>query len=208
MLRNKEHMNLAQSIFIILIINTKHGYSSETRCSWSNEKKLEKYSKTVEDLQYKMLGLKIFYDKNYSEIISKVFLPEYSQFNVTRDSIEVETLLHYKATLRDYRSALVSSGKNTQILPLKFNIELKVNIENIISKLDEIISLLKPSLKGKRYKSRFNKTEIDEKSVKHFEKTPDSKNLQVKTIYAIIIQFLKFLSNFIGLLCNFLRFSR
>ena len=201
-------MNLAQSIFIILIINTKHGYSSETRCSWSNEKKLEKYSKTVEDLQYKMLGLKIFYDKNYSEIISKVFLPEYSQFNVTRDSIEVETLLHYKATLRDYRSALVSSGKNTQILPLKFNIELKVNIENIISKLDEIISLLKPSLKGKRYKSRFNKTEIDEKSVKHFEKTPDSKNLQVKTIYAIIIQFLKFLSNFIGLLCNFLRFSR
>ena len=205
MLRNKEHMNLAQSIFIILIINTKHGYSSETRCSWSDKKKLGKY---VEDLQYKMLGLKIFYDKNYSEIISKVFLPEYSQFNVTRDSIEVETLLHYKATLRDYRSALVSSGKNTQILPLKFNIELKVNIENIISKLDEIISLLKPSLKGKRYKSRFNKTEIDEKSVKHFEKTPDSKNLQVKTIYAIIIQFLKFLSNFIGLLCNFLRFSR
>ena len=205
MLRNKEHMNLAQSIFIILIINTKHGYSSETRCSWSNEGKC---GKTVEGLQYKMLGLKIFYDKNYSEIISKVFLPEYSQFNVTRDSIEVETLLHYKATLRDYRSALVSSGKNTQILPLKFNIELKVNIENIISKLDEIISLRKPSPKGKRYKSRFNKTEIDEKSVKHFEKTPDSKNLQVKTIYAIIVQFLNFLSNFIRLLRNFLRFSR
>ena len=193
-------MNLAQSIFIILIINTKHGYSSETRCSWSDKKKLGKY---VEGLQYKMLGLKIFYDKNYSEIISNVFLPEYSQFNITRDSIKVETLLHYKAILRDYRSALVSFGKNTQILPLKFKNELKVNIKNIIN-----ISLLDPSLKGKRYKSRFNKTEIDEKSVKHFEKTPDSKNLQVKTIYAIIIQFLKFLSNFIGLLCNFLRFSR
>lgn len=203
MLRNKEHMNLAQSIFIILIINTKHGHSSETRCSWSNEKKLGKCGKTVEDLQYKMLGLKIFYDKNYSEIISKVFLPEYSQFNVTRDSIEVETLFYYKATLRDYRSALVSFGKNTQILPLKFKNELKVNIKNIIN-----ISLLDPSLKGKRYNSRFNKTEIDEKSVKNFEKTPDSKNLQVKTIYAIIVQFLKFLSNFIGLLCNFLRFSR
>ena len=202
MLRNKEHMNLAQSIFIILIINTKHGYSSETRCSWSNEKKLEKYSKTVEDLQYKMLGLKIFYDKNYSEIISNVFLPEYSQFSITRDSIKVETL-HYKAILRDYRSALVSFGKNTQILPLKFKNELKVNIKNIIN-----ISLLDPSLKGKRYNSRFNKTEIDEKSVKHFEETPDSKNLQVKTIYAIIVQFLEFLSNFIGLLCKFLRFSR
>lgn len=206
MLRNKEHMNLAQSIFIILIINTKRGYS-KTKCSWSN-KFMGIYGKTVEDLQYKMLGLKIFYDKNYSEIISKVFLPEYSQFNVTRDSIEVETLLHYKAILRDYRSALVSFGKNTQILPLKFNIELKVSIENTINKLDEIISLLKPSLKGKRYKSRFNKTEIDEKSGKHFEKTPDSKNLRVKTIYAIIVQFLKFLSNIIGRLCKFLRFSR
>ena len=82
-------MNLAQSIFIILIINTKHGYSSETRCSWSDKKKLGKY---VEDLQYKMLGLKTFYDKNYSEIISNVFLPEYSQFSITRDSIKVETL--------------------------------------------------------------------------------------------------------------------
>ena len=200
MLRNKEHMNLAQSIFIILIINTKHGYSSETRCSWSDKKKLGKY---VEGLQYKMLGLKIFYDKNYSEIISNVFLPEYSQFNITRDSIKVETLLHYKAILRDYRSALVSFGKNTQILPLKFKNELKVNIKNIIN-----ISLLDPSLKGKRYKSRFNKTEIDEKSVKHFEETLDSKNLQVKTIYAIIVQFLEFLSNFIGFLCKFLRFSR
>ena len=199
MLRNKEHMNLAQSIFIILIINTKHGYSSETRCSWSNEGKC---GKTVEGLQYKMLGLKIFYDKNYSEIISNVFLPEYSQFSITRDSIKVETL-HYKAILRDYRSALVSFGKNTQILPLKFKNELKVNIKNIIN-----ISLLDPSLKGKRYNSRFNKTEIDEKSVKHFEETPDSKNLQVKTIYAIIVQFLEFLSNFIGLLCKFLRFSR
>lgn len=193
-------MNLAQSIFIILIINTKHGYSSETRCSWSDKKKLGKY---VEDLQYKMLGLKIFYDKNYSEIISNVFLPEYSQFSITRDSIKVETLLHYKAILRDYRSALVSFGKNTQILPLKFKNELKVNIKNIIN-----ISLLDHSLKGKRYNSRFNKTEIDEKSVKHFEETPDSKNLQVKTIYAIIVQFLEFLSNFIGLLCKFLRFSR
>lgn len=192
-------MNLAQSIFIILIINTKHGYSSETRCSWSDKKKLGKY---VEDLQYKMLGLKIFYDKNYSEIISNVFLPEYSQFSITRDSIKVETL-HYKAILHDYRSALVSFGKNTQILPLKFKNELKVNIKNIIN-----ISLLDPSLKGKRYNSRFNKTEIDEKSVKHFEETPDSKNLQVKTIYAIIVQFLEFLSNFIGLLCKFLRFSR
>ena len=192
-------MNLAQSIFIILIINTKHGYSSETRCSWSDKKILGKY---VEDLQYKMLGLKIFYDKNYSEIISNVFLPEYSQFSITRDSIKVETL-HYKAILRDYRSALVSFGKNTQILPLKFKNELKVNIKNIIN-----ISLLDPSLKGKRYNSRFNKTEIDEKSVKHFEETPDSKNLQVKTIYAIIVQFLEFLSNFIGLLCKFLRFSR
>ena len=192
-------MNLAQSIFIILIINTKHGYSSETRCSWSDKKKLGKY---VEDLQYKMLGLKIFYDKNYSEIISNVFLPEYSQFSITRDSIKVETL-HQKAILRDYRSALVSFGKNTQILPLKFKNELKVNIKNIIN-----ISLLDPSLKGKRYNSRFNKTEIDEKSVKHFEETPDSKNLQVKTIYAIIVQFLEFLSNFIGLLCKFLRFSR
>lgn len=193
-------MNLAQSIFIILIINTKHGYSSETRCSWSDKKKLGKY---VEDLQYKMLGLKTFYDKNYSEIISNVFLPEYSQFSITRDSIKVETLLHYKAILRDYRSALVSFGKNTQILPLKFKNELKVNIKNIIN-----IYLLDPSLKGKRYNSRFNKTEIDEKSVKHFEETPDSKNLQVKTIYAIIVQFLEFLSNFIGLLCKFLRFSR
>ena len=193
-------MNLAQSIFIILIINTKHGYSSETRCSWSDKKILGKY---VEDLQYKMLGLKIFYDKNYSEIISNVFLPEYSQFNITRDSIKVDTLLHYKAILRDYRSALVSFGKNTQILPLKFKNELKVNIKNIIN-----ISLLDPSLKGKRYKSRFNKTEIDEKSVKHFEETPDSKNLQVKTIYAIIVQLLEFLSNFIGFLCKFLRFSR
>ena len=193
-------MNLAQSIFIILIINTKHGYSSETRCSWSDKKKLGKY---VEDLQYKMLGLKIFYDKNYSEIISNVFLPEYSQFSITRDSIKVETLLHYKAILRDYRSALVSFGKNTQILPLKFKNELKVNIKNIIN-----ISLLDPSLKGKRYNSRFNKTEIDEKSVKHFEETPDSKNLQVKTIYAIIVQLLEFLSNFIGFLCKFLRFSR
>lgn len=185
-----------------MVIVVKPDVAGLTKKNWGNA------AKTVEDLQYKMLGLKIFYDKNYSEIISKVFLPEYSQFNVTRDSIEVETLFYYKATLRDYRSALVSFGKNTQILPLKFNIELKVNIENIISKLDEIISLLKPSLKGKRYKSRFNKTEIDEKSVKNFEKTPDSKNLQVKTIYAIIVQFLKFLSNFIGLLCNFLRFSR
>ena len=206
MLRNKEHMNLAQSIFIILIINTKHGYSSETKCSWSNER-LGKYGKIVEDLRYKMLGLKIIYDKNYSEIIFNVSLPEYSQFNITRDSIKVETLLHYKAILRDYRSVLVSFGKNTQILPLKFKYELKVNIKNIINNLAEIISLLDPSLKGKRYKSRFNKTEIDEKSVKHFEETPDSKNFQVKTIYAIIVQFLEFLSNFIGLLCKFLRFS-
>ena len=207
MLRNKEHMNLAQSIFIILIINTKHGYSSETRCSWSNET-LGKYGKIVEDLRYKMLGLKIIYDQNYSEIIFNVFLPAYSQFNITRDSIKVETLLHYKAILRDYCSALVSFGKNTQILPLKFKNELKFNIKNMIINLDDIISCLDPSLKGKRYKSRFNKTEIDEKSVKHFEKTPDSKNLQVKTIYAIIVQFLNFLSNFIRLLRNFLRFSR
>ena len=207
MLRNKEHKNLAQSIFIILIINTKHGYSSKTRCSWSNET-LGKYGKIVEDLRYKMLGLKIIYDQNYSEIIFNVFLPEYSQFNITRDSIKVETLLHYKAILRDYCSALVSFGKNTQILPLKFKNELKFNIKNMIINLDDIISCLDPSLKGKRYKSRFNKTEIDEKSVKHFEKTPDSKNLQVKTIYAIIVQFLNFLSNFIRLLRNFLRFSR
>lgn len=206
MLRNKEHMNLAQSIFIILIINTKHGYSSETRCSWSNET-LGKYGKIVEDLRYKMLGLKIIYDQNYSEIIFNVFLPAYSQFNITRDSIKVETLLHYKAILRDYCSALVSFGKNTQILPLKFKNELKFNIKNMIINLDDIISCLDPSLKGKRYKSRFNKTEIDEKSVKHFEKTPDSKNLQVKTIYAIIVQFLNFLSNFIRLLRKFLRFS-
>ena len=207
MLRNKEHMNLvAQSIFIILIINTKHGYSSETKCSWSNET-LGKYGKIVEDLRYKMLGLKIIYDKNYSEIIFNVYLPEYSQFNITRDSIKVETLLHYKAILRDYCSALVSFGKNTQILPLKFKNELKFNIKNMIINLDDIISCLDPSLKGKRYKSRFNKTEIDEKSVKHFEKTPDSKNLQVKTIYAIIVQFLNFLSNFIRLLRKFLRFS-
>ena len=207
MLRNKEHMNLvAQSIFIILIINTKHGYSSETKCSWSNET-LGKYGKIVEDLRYKMLGLKIIYDKNYSEIIFNVYLPEYSQFNITRDSIKVETLLHYKAILRDYCSALVSFGKNTQILPLKFKNELKFNIKNMIINLDDIISCLDPSLKGKRYKSRFNKTEIDEKSVKHFEKTPDSKNLQVKTIYAILVQFLNFLSNFIRLLRKFLRFS-
>ena len=206
MLRNKEHMNLAQSIFIILIINTKHGYSSETKCSWSNER-LGKYGKIVEDLRYKMLGLKIIYDKNYSEIIFNVSLPEYSQFNITRDSIKVETLLHYKAILRDYCSALVSFGKNTQILPLKFKNELKFNIKNMIINLDDIISCLDPSLKGKRYKSRFNKTEIDEKSVKHFEKTPDSKNLQVKTIYAILVQFLNFLSNFIRLLRKFLRFS-
>ena len=206
MLRNKEHMNLAQSIFIILIINTKHGYSSETKCSWSDET-LGKYGKIVEDLRYKMLGLKIIYDKNYSEIIFNVSLPEYSQFNITRDSIKVETLLHYKAILRNYCSALVSFGKNTQILPLKFKNELKFNIKNMIINLDDIISCLDPSLKGKRYKSRFNKTEIDEKSVKHFEKTPDSKNLQVKTIYAIIVQFLNFLSNFIRLLREFLRFS-
>ena len=186
-----EHMKLVQSMFIFLFINTKHGYSSETNCSYL--KKLELYRETVEKCQDRMVSLRNFYDKNYYQIIP-IFLPEYRQFKIKSeysDSKKVETLLEYNAILLTYHSAFVDfKRKETRTFGLP------TTIENIINNLDKIIDCFKPD--RQTVKSRFNKTEIKKKNRKHYE---------VKTIYAIIVQFLNFLSNVIRILSEFLRLA-
>ena len=192
-------MKLVQSMFIFLFINTKHGYSKETICS---KNKLEIYRKTVEKFQDQMVHLRNFYDKNYSQVIP-IFLPEYSQFKIKsdyNDSKKVETLLQYNAILLTYHSAFACfRTKETRKL------ELPIVIENIINNLDKIIDCFKPD--SQTVKSRFNKTEIKEKNSEHFKEAANPKNLKVKTIYAIIVQFLNFLSNFIRIISEFLRLA-
>ena len=198
-------MKLVQLIFIFLIINTKHGYSSETK-SCRLKKALKKSRGNVEELQDQMVRLRNFYDKNYSHIIP-TYWPEYSQFKITsqliRDIkvIKGEELLQYNAILRDYHSAFSIFGKNRRTGISK----LGITIENISNNLDTVIDCFKPH--SQPIKSRFNEKEIKEKSAEYFEETPDSKNLPVKTIYAIIVQFLNFLSNVIRILSKFLRFA-
>lgn len=192
-----EHMKLVQSMFIFLFINTKHGYSSETNCSYL--KKLELYRETVEKCQDRMVSFRNFYDKNYYQIIP-IFLPEYRQFKIKSeysDSKKVETLLEYNAILLTYHSAFVDfKRKETRTFGLP------TTIENIINNLDKIIDCFKPD--RQTVKSRFNKTKIKEKSPIHFTEAPNSKNRKVKTIYTIIVQFLKFLSNFKKIISKFL----
>ena len=200
-----EHMKLVQLVFMFLIINTKHGYSSETNVC-RLRKAFEKERKTVEELQNQMVRLRNFYDKSYSQIIP-IFLPEYSQFKITSELIrdiqgnKVGTLLQYNAILRDYRSAFDSFKRNHRMGIS----QLPITIENISNNLDTIIDCFKNG--SQTLKSRFNRTEIMEKSAEHFKETPDLKNLQVKTIYAIIVQFFNFLSNVIRILSELLRLA-
>ena len=175
---------LVQSMFIFLFINTKHGYSSENNCSYV-KKKLELYRETVEKCQDQVVYLRNFYDKNYSQVIP-IFLPEYRQFKIKTDysdSNKVETLLQYNVILLTYHSAFVDFRKENQ----KFG--LPIIIKNIINNLDKIINCFKPDRQP--FKSRFNKTEIKKKNKGQYE---------VKTIYAIIVQFLNFLSNVMRIL--------
>ena len=191
-------MKLVQSMFIFLFINTKHGYSSETNCSCL-KKKLKLYRETVEKCRDQIVNLINFYDKNYSQVIP-TFLPEYTQFKIKgdySDSIKVETLLQYTAVLLTYHSAFVDfRRKETRTFGLP------IMIESIINNLDRIIDCFKPD--RQTVKSRFNKTKIKEKSPIHFTEAPNSKNRKVKTIYTIIVQFLKFLSNFKKIISKFL----
>ena len=194
-------MKLVQSMFIFLFINTKHYYSSETNCSYL-KKKLELYRETVEKCQDQMVNLKNFYDKKYSEVIP-AWLPEYRQFMIKSDysdSNKVKSLLQYNTVLLTYHSAFVYfRRKETR----KFG--LPIIIKNIINNLDKIIDCFKPD--RQTVKSRFNKTEIKEKSANHFTEAQNSKNCKVKTIYAIIVQFLNFLSNFKNIISEFLRLA-
>ena len=191
-LNNMEQMNLAQSIFIFLIINAKHGYSMAIKCSGSDII-MGKYDKSVQKLLDKMVKLKISYDRNYD--LQNIKLPEYNQFPKMDNSvIKLESLSQYRATLGDFCLALVSfGGKNPS-----FN-QLTVTIENNISQLDQIIRCL-PAANGSTT-ARFNKKAIEKRSEKFFQESFSS--VQTKVVYAIIVQFVNFLFDFRKFIFNF-----
>lgn len=187
-------MNLAQSIFIFLIINTKHGYSKPIKCS-TTERVMETYENIVVKLRRKTKELTNTYERNYK--LKNIRLPIFNQFLIINNSIiKEEILLQYNFTLNDYHKALDTFGENHGIK------ELKIMVKNGITPLNEIIKCLGAK---KRTVARFNKNEIKKKSDKFFEKRSSSIK-KIKIIYAILVQFVNFLLDFEKFLFNFGRY--
>ena len=186
-------MNLAQSIFIFLIINTKHGYSKPIKCS-TTERVMETYENIVVKLRRKTKELTNTYERNYT--LSNIKLPIFNQFLIINNSVVKEDiLLQYNFILEYYHSALDTFGENHRTE------KLKIMVKNGITLLNEIIKCF-GAKKGTA--SRFNANEIKKKSEKVFGKR--SSSIKIKIVYAILVQFVSFLLDFEKFLFNFGRY--
>lgn len=191
----KEQMNLAQLIFIFLMINTKHGYSKPVKCS-APKSVMKTYENTVLTLLHQTKHFTNIHESNYT-LRNITRIPQFNQFLIMNNTIiKVVTLLQYRSTLKDYHSALSSFGEN-----LRIN-HLKVIIENNFVQLDQIIQCL-PDAKIRTTTARFNKNEIEKKSEEVFKEHLSS--IQIKIVYAIMVQFINFLYDFRKFLFNFAR---
>lgn len=186
-------MNLAQSIFVFLIINTKHGYSNPINCSPSKTV-MNSYEKSVVTLLSKTKELTNTYERNYT--LSNIRLPIFNQFLIINNSvIKEDILLQYNFILEDYHSALDTFGENHRTG------ELKIMVKNGITLLNEIIKCF-GAKKGTA--SRFNANEIKKESEMVFGKR--SSSIKIKIVYAILVQFVSFLLDFEKFLFNFGRY--
>lgn len=186
--QNLEQMNLAQSIFIFLMINTKPSYSKTVNRKYSKTE-IEKYRKSVLKLQVEIKKLEYSYGSYYT--LRNIRLPIFNQFFVINKFVPKEaTLLQYNSTLSDYHLALHSFGEKNS----------NIHINNNIIQLVEIIGD-----RGKeRPATRFNKSEIKKKSKKYFQES--SSSFQRNIVYAILVQFDNFLYDFEEFLFGFARY--
>ena len=184
-------MNLAQSIFIFLIINTMHGYSKPIKRS-SSKTAMDKYDKTVSTLLDETKRLTNSYESNYT--LSNIILLTFNEFPIINNSImKIETLLQYRSTLKDYHWVLDIFRENPGIN------QLKVFIKNNIIHLDEIIKRL-PDAKKRTEK----KNEIEKKREEFVKKRSSSS--RIETVYSILMQFANCLLDFKKFLFNFARY--
>lgn len=179
-----KQMNLAKSIFIFLIITTKHGYSKPTKRSQS--KIVIKCIKSVWDIIDEMINLRNSYGSSYH--LRNIALPKFSQFpKVDNSIIEVATILQYRNRIGDYGLALVSFEDKDLSINQKLK-KLKIDIENnVIRRLNDIIHKLTRAKEPAT--ARFNKSEIEKESKEYFEEP--SSSIQIKIVYSIIVEFVK-----------------
>lgn len=189
-----EQMNLTKSIFIFLIITTKHGYSKPTKRS--------QCVKFVCDIIDKMLNLRNSYESRYH--LGNIALPKFSQFpKVDNSIIKVATILEYRNRIGDYGLALVSFEDKDLSINQKLK-NLKIDIENnIIRRLNDIIHKLTGAKEPATV--RFNKSEIEKESKEYFEEPLSS--IQIKIVYSIIVEFINFLYDFSIFLSNLAPYS-